>query len=50
MTKIKQNDKRSGKVSRKRDIADRDFAEKKTNEDTRELVLPCDSNVVKGNV
>ena len=45
-----KKDKRGGKVSRKRDIADRNFAEKKINDDTRELVLPCDSNVVKGNV
>ena len=34
----------------KRTIADRDFVKKKTNDDTRELVLPSDSNIVKGNV
>jgi hypothetical protein len=34
----------------KRKIAEREFVEKKTNNDTRELVLPSDSNVVKGNV
>jgi hypothetical protein len=59
MTRIKHNDdisavngnKRKG-VSRtpKRNISDRNSVEKETNNDTRELVLPSDSNVVKGNV
>ena len=34
----------------KRNISDRNSVEKETNNDTRELVLPSDSNVVKGNV
>jgi hypothetical protein len=34
----------------KRTIADRDFVKKKTSDDTRELVLPSDSNIIKGNV
>jgi hypothetical protein len=52
VTQINSFRKRASGFShtRKRDIADRDFAEKKTNDDTRELVLPSDSNVVKGNV
>jgi hypothetical protein len=34
----------------KRNIADPDFVEKETSNGTRELVLPSDSNIVKGNV
>ena len=34
----------------KRKISDRNSVEKESNNDTRELVLPSDSNVVKGNV
>jgi hypothetical protein len=34
----------------KRNISNRNSIEKETNNDTRELVLPSDSNVVKGNV
>jgi|SRR5918996_3620047 hypothetical protein len=34
----------------KRNILGRNSVEKETNNDTRELVLPSDSNVVKGNV
>lgn len=57
LTQIKSVQKRSGAFSSnslshttKRTIGDREYVEKKTNDDTRELVLPSDSNVVKGNV
>jgi hypothetical protein len=57
VTHIKSVRKRAGSISSnlysrtpKRTIADHEFVEKKTNDDTRELVLPSDSNVVKGNV
>lgn len=57
VTQIKNIKKRTRSISSnslsrtpKRTLADRDFAEKKTSEDTRELVLPSDSNIVKGNV
>jgi hypothetical protein len=57
VTQIKNIRKRAKSISSnlfsstpKRTIADREFVEKKTNDDTRELVLPSDSNVVKGNV
>jgi hypothetical protein len=57
VTQIKNIRKRAKSISSnllsrtpKRSIAEREFVEKKTNDDTRELVLPSDSNVVKGNV
>ena len=57
VTQIKNIRKRARSISSnllsrtpKRTIADRKFVEKRTNDDTRELVLPSDSNVVKGNV
>jgi hypothetical protein len=57
VTQIKSVRKRARGISSnlfsrtpKRSIADRDFVDKKTNNDTRELVLPSDSNIVKGNV
>jgi hypothetical protein len=57
MTQIKNIRKRARSISSnllshtpKRTIADGKFVEKTTNDDTRELVLPSDSNVVKGNV
>jgi hypothetical protein len=57
VTQIKSIRKRAKSISSnlisrtpKRNIAEREFVEKKTNDDTRELVLPSDSNVVKGNV
>ena len=57
VAKDKENQKRargnsSILVSRthKRNISDRKSVEKETNNDTREMVLPSDSNVVKGNV
>jgi hypothetical protein len=57
VTQIKNIRKRARSISSnllsrtpKRNIAEREFVEKKTNDDTRELVLPSDSNVVKGNV
>ena len=55
--KDKENQKRargnsSILVSRthKRNNSDRNSEEKESNNETRELVLPSDSNVVKGNV
>jgi hypothetical protein len=57
VTQIKNIRKRAKSISSnllsrtpKRNIAEREFVEKKTDDDTRELVLPSDSNVVKGNV
>jgi hypothetical protein len=57
MTQIKNIRKRARSISSnllyrtpKRTIADREFVGNKTNDDMRELVLPSDSNVVKGNV
>jgi hypothetical protein len=57
VTEIKNIRKRARSISSnllsrtpKRTIADSEFVERKTNDDTRELVLPSDSNVVKGNV
>jgi hypothetical protein len=57
VTQIKNIRKRAKSISSnllsrtpKRNIAEREFVENKTKDDTRELVLPSDSNVVKGNV
>jgi hypothetical protein len=57
VTQIKSVRKQARRISSnlfsctpKRTIADRDFVKKKTSDDTRELVLPSDSNIIKGNV